>query len=59
VFPRGLAVGRVESVRTGSQGLFLEADVVPWVDFSELEEVLVVLGQPGGFDLQPGLEDKR
>jgi rod shape-determining protein MreC len=59
IFPRELAVGRVASVSKGSQGLFLEAQVLPWVDFSAIEEVLVILGRGAGFDLQPGLEDKR
>jgi len=59
IFPRGLTVGRVVKVRKGDQGLFLEAQVSPAVDFSEIEEVLVVLGQKGGFDVQPGLEERR
>jgi rod shape-determining protein MreC len=59
IFPRGLAVGRVTSVGKGPQGLFLEAHVTPWVDFSGIEEVLVILGQGAGFDLQTGLEDNR
>lgn len=59
VFPRGLSVGRIESVQQGDQGLFLEAQVVPAVDFSAVEEVLVILGQQGGFDIRPGLEDNR
>lgn len=59
IFPRGLAVGTAESVRKGDQGLFLEARVKPEVDFSELEEVLVVLGQEGGFEIEPNLERKQ
>ena len=59
IFPRGLPIGKVETVDKGSQGLFLEARIAPAVDFSEIEEVLVVLGQRGGFDIRPGLEDKR
>jgi rod shape-determining protein MreC len=59
IFPRGLPIGKVEKVEKGTQGLFLEARVIPAVDFSEIEEVLVVLGQRGGFDIRPGLEDKR
>lgn len=59
VFPRGLTVGRVTKVGKGGQGLFLEAQVKPAVDFSAIEEVLVVLGQKGGFDVQPGLEERR
>jgi rod shape-determining protein MreC len=59
VFPRGLPVGKIESVGHGDQGLFLEAQVKSAVDFSALEEVLVILGQQGGFDVRPGLEDNR
>jgi rod shape-determining protein MreC len=59
VFPKGLPVGKIESVRKGSQGLFLEAQVKPAADFSGVEEVIVVLGRPGGFDVQTGLEEKR
>jgi len=59
IFPRGLPVGRIASVSKGEQGLFLEARVIPAVNFSEIEEVLVVLGQRGGFDVRPGLEERR
>ena len=59
IFPKGLPVGKVESVRKGPQGLFLEAHVRPAVDFSEIEEVMIILGRPAGFDLQPGLEKRR
>lgn len=58
VFPRGLPIGRIGSVTEGDQGLFLEARVIPAVNFSEIEEVLVILGQQGGFDVRPGLEEK-
>jgi rod shape-determining protein MreC len=59
IFPKGLRVGTVQVVRKGPQGLFLEAQVKPAVDFSGIEEVMIILGQPGGFDIQPGLEEKR
>lgn len=59
IFPKGLSVGKVESTRKGDQGLFLEARVIPSVDFSEIEEVLVILGRQGGFDIRPGLEGNR
>ncbi len=41
IYPKGFAIGRVESVRRGS-GLYLEMTVRPSVDFSSMEEVLVV-----------------
>ncbi len=59
IFPRGLSIGRIASVSKGEQGLFLEARVIPAVNFSEIEEVLVVLGRRGGFDIRPGLEERR
>ncbi len=58
-YPKGLLIGTVDSVRKGPQGLFLEARVTPAVDFSEIEEVIIILGNPGGFDIQPGLEERR
>lgn len=59
VFPKGLLVGRVESVRKTDQGLFLEAKVKPSVNFSDVEEVIVILGKEGGFDIRTGLEESR
>ncbi len=41
IYPKGFAIGRVESVKRGA-GLYLEITVRPSVDFSSLEEVLVV-----------------
>jgi len=59
VFPKGLLVGRVESVQKTDQGLFLEAKVLPAVHFAELEEVIVILGREGGFDIRTGMEESR
>jgi rod shape-determining protein MreC len=59
VFPMGLSVGKIQSVRTGDQGLFVEALVSPAVDLSALEEVLVVLSTLGGFDTQSWSEERR
>ncbi len=42
VFPRGLPVGRVTSLKRTGQGLYQRADVTPAVDVTKLEEVLVV-----------------
>jgi rod shape-determining protein MreC len=43
VFPKGLPVGQVLHVRESAGALFKDIDVLPAVDFSKLEEVLVVL----------------
>ena len=59
VFPKELVVGKVGLVRKDPQGLFLEALVTPVVNFSDIEEVLVLLSRRSGFDVQPGLEGKR
>ncbi len=43
VFPKGLVVGNVSSVQRQEFGLFQAIEVAPTVDFSHLEEVLVLL----------------
>ena len=43
VFPKGLVVGYVRSVRREQFGLFQTVEVEPAVDFSHLEEVLVLV----------------
>ena len=42
IFPKGLPVGRISSVKEGEGKLFKEIEVVPSVDFSKLEEVLII-----------------
>jgi len=42
IFPKGLPVGKVSSVKEGDDKLFKDIDVMPFVDFSKLEEVLVI-----------------
>ena len=46
VFPKGLVIGKVKSVVRQKFGLFQEIEVAPSVDFSHLEEVLVLLRSP-------------
>ena len=41
-FPQGLRIGRVANVNRKQSGMFLSAEVVPAVDFSRLDEVMVV-----------------
>jgi rod shape-determining protein MreC len=45
VFPKGLLVGTVKEVVKQSRGGFLLVNAEPAVDFSRLEEVLVILRQ--------------
>ena len=47
IFPKGYRIGRVEQADRGS-GLYRTITVRPGVDFSSLEEVLVVLVPPTG-----------
>jgi rod shape-determining protein MreC len=42
VFPRGIKVGKVTQIERSAHGLFQEARVVPGVDVTRVEEVLVV-----------------
>ena len=42
IFPKGLPVGKIENVKEGIGKLFKEIEVTPSVDFSKLEEVLVI-----------------
>jgi len=42
VFPKGLPVGVISGVEAGEGKLFKDIDVMPSVDFSKLEEVLVI-----------------
>jgi len=44
VFPRGIPVGKVNQLKKVGNGLFLDAMVVPSVDVTRVEEVLVVTG---------------
>lgn len=43
VFPKGLVVGRVADVQRNEFGLFQQIKLTPVVDFSRLEEVLVLM----------------
>lgn len=45
VYPKGITIGRVLAAEGKSGALFQEATVEPAVDFSQLEEVLVVTGR--------------
>jgi rod shape-determining protein MreC len=45
-FPRNLEVGRIREVSSEGFGLYQQAEVMPAVDFTRLDEVLVVLAPP-------------
>jgi len=49
IYPKGIPVGRVVAVQKDAAGLTLTADIEPLVDFTHLEEVLIILNSlPGG-----------
>lgn len=43
VYPKGLRIGTVASVKDASSGIFQPVTVTPFVDFERLEEVLILL----------------
>lgn len=45
-FPKGLMIGEIRSIARREAVLFQEAQLVPAVDFSKLEEVLVITRMP-------------
>lgn len=47
VFPKGLVVGRVGRIDRKPWGMYQEGEVLPAVDVSRLEEVIVVVRQQG------------
>jgi rod shape-determining protein MreC len=53
VFPRGLPVGKVTQLNRSGHGLFQDARVVPAVDVTRLEEVLVVTSWERSGDVMP------
>jgi rod shape-determining protein MreC len=53
VFPRGLAVGKVTRLERKPHGLFQEAKVVPAVDVTRVEEVLVLTSWERTTEVQP------
>jgi rod shape-determining protein MreC len=42
IFPKGLVLGKVQGVEKSSSGMFLKAELVPAVDLTKLEEVLIL-----------------
>lgn len=51
LFPRGLPIGRVRAIDDRGSALFHYAALTPVVDFSRVEEVLLVVDQGGGGDV--------
>lgn len=55
-WPANIPVGKIVSVGPAPQGLFQEAVVVPSANLDGVEDALIVLGGPRGFDIRPGVE---
>ncbi len=53
IFPRGLVVGKVTKLDRKQHGLFQEAKVVPAVDVTRVEEVLVLTSSERAAEIQP------
>lgn len=43
IFPKGIPVGTVEVIESSREGIFQKAELVPYVNYEELEEVTVIL----------------
>ena len=52
IFPRGLLVGTIQSVRREGPGLFLGVKITPAVDFRQLEQVMILTEPPPHLDDQ-------
>lgn len=43
IFPKGVPVGKVTDIKDQPDELFMKVKIMPFVDFSKLEEILVIL----------------
>ena len=59
VYPPGLVVGRVTGVQRQTSGMFLNAGILPAVNFTRLEEVLVLAPQPSAAAFPVRTEGRR
>jgi rod shape-determining protein MreC len=53
IYPKGLPIGRVLKIIGNTSGLFKDIEIAPFVDFSKLEEVMVILNP----SIQKSLDD--
>lgn len=55
IFPKGIPVGRITSVKNEPSGLFLSAELTPFANLTNLEEVMIVtFVQPEATSPRPG-----
>jgi rod shape-determining protein MreC len=59
VYPPGLVVGRVTGVQRQASGMFLNAGILPAVNFAKLEEVVVLSPQPSAAPFPVRTEGRR
>lgn len=57
VYPYGIPIGRVESVSSNSFSRTTEAVLVPFTDFSDLDQVLIMTAFASGVDGAPSAEE--
>jgi rod shape-determining protein MreC len=43
VFPKGIPIGIISNIQNEPSGLFLSAEIYPFADFNNIEEVLIVI----------------
>ena len=53
IFPRGLLVGTIKTVKGEGPGMFLNVAITPAVDFRSLEQVLIIKQIPESIDTNP------
>lgn len=53
IYPKGLRIGRIQTVDRQGPGIFQDVRVVPSVNFETLEEVLVILRPAPGTRVEP------
>jgi len=58
IFPKGLMVGEIRKVDKKGHGVFQYAELVPSVDLTKLEEVLIISTSPS-LPLQPEEKEKK
>lgn len=59
VYPAGLVVGRVTGVQRQTSGMFLNAGILPTVNFAKVEEVVVLAPQPSAAPFPVRTEGRR
>lgn len=49
IFPKGIPIGKIVNIREEPSGLTKTAEIEPYVDFNNLEEVIIIVSsRPGG-----------